>query len=332
MATVTGPPIILRELRRGDAPTFIQSVILGYGPFERMLGLDRQGPDLYTPVFRPGIWYVLRLLRLLGVAPVRFLVAVDGGTVVGTTGLSRWRTAGYIFAVGVRPSHQRRGLARRMLDWAESTTARRGVRWAVLDVEEDNVPAVTLYRARGYATFETVHWFRRHGTPPPSVPPVSSMAVTTVPKSQREVAADWCRAHVPPHVGEIVPPEPTRLSHLETLGSFPGSLHETWAAGPVGAPLAYLTGARRTPGEPGLLTLVAADPAATADDLARLVDEGAAWLRRQGASATLVALPDYLDRARPALERAGFAPQLATLAMARPLRGAEAPAAGPKGP
>ena len=48
------------------------------------------------------------------------------------------------------PARQRRGLGRRALAAYEAEAARRGARLSLLEVAEDNTPALRLYEAAGY--------------------------------------------------------------------------------------------------------------------------------------------------------------------------------------
>ncbi len=322
----------MRPLARSDAPSYVELVIGGYGEFERMLGLDRAGAALYEPFFRPGIWVVLRLLRMLRVSPVEFEVAVDGARIVATTGLTLNHGTGYIFAVSVRPEYRRRGLAGRLLGWSEERIVRRGGRWALLDVEEANTGAVALYSGRGYRVVEKVDWFRAAPAVVGALASVDASAVWNLEPSGRKAAAAWLARVVPAGVTEVATPTPRRLTHLQTLGAFPGSRSAAWGAGPVNAPVGYLTGSQRAKGEPGVLILAAMDPHADPALGAALVVTGARWLLSEGASSALVAVPDHAAAVGTALERLGFHRELSTLAMARPLASGGAPSAGPKGP
>jgi GNAT superfamily N-acetyltransferase len=288
-----------------------------YGPFEAMLGLGTRGTAEFGALFRPGIWYVLRLLRLFGVAPIRIFVAAEGPTVVGTTLVLPWPNSGYILGVGVRPTHRRRGLARAMLQRAEEYTAKRGRAWAVLDVEEENHPAVTLYRARGYEPVESAVWLRTEAPGPIAAAPGAPASARVVEKSGRKAVAAWCAAHVPASVNAVVPPNPRRLSHLESLGQFPGSARATWSVDRGGTTVGVLSAAWRGEGMPGMLFVPALDGSATPDEIRRLVQEGVAFLVARGCGAVVMAVPDFLPTALPIVTELGFTRQLSTLTLAR---------------
>jgi len=327
-----GGAVEIRELRRSDRDSFTEVVQGSYGPFERMLGLGAGGANEFAGLFRPGLWFVLQLLRAFGASPIRFFVAVDGPTVVGTTLLLRWPNSGYVLGVGVRPSHRRRGLAGQMIERAETSAERHGREWAVLDVEAENQPAVTLYRARHYEVLHSAVWLRSDA--PGSVGAANRPAglVRAVGKSGRKAATAWCARRVPTSVTEVLPPNPTRLIHLESLGQLPGTVRETWSVGPSDSPLGYLAGYWRGAEMPGLLFLPALDPAITPADLVRLVGEGTEWLLARGSPAVVVAVPDSLASAIPVIEGLGFARQLTTLTMVRRLGTSPAGAAKARAP
>jgi len=55
-----------------------------------------------------------------------------------------------IYSLAVAPQARRRGIARRLLAYAEAESRRRGMKGVVLEVREDNSAALALYRAAGF--------------------------------------------------------------------------------------------------------------------------------------------------------------------------------------
>jgi GNAT superfamily N-acetyltransferase len=91
---------------------------------------------------------------LTAVREVRFAEVYDGGTLVAigrgaVVGRGRWLHLGL---VEVAPTHRRRGLARDVTAALAGWAAGLGARDAVLQVEERNMAAVTLYGALGLTT------------------------------------------------------------------------------------------------------------------------------------------------------------------------------------
>ena len=83
---------------------------------------------------------------------------------------------------------------------------------------------------------------------------------------------------------------------------------------------------------PGILFLPAVAPTASHDDLARLVQEGTAWLVSRGSPSVVVAVPSWMSSLTPVLEELGFEVHLTTLTMARRLDAPGRTAGAPKGP
>jgi len=92
--------------------------------------------------------------------PVAFVTVSDGDEIVGAG-------FGYVgegllgaFEIAVRPDHRRRGHARRLMEALHAFGVEQGAEYAFLQVAEDNVPAVNLYRGLGYEPLYR-YWYRR---------------------------------------------------------------------------------------------------------------------------------------------------------------------------
>lgn len=57
---------------------------------------------------------------------------------------------GEIYRIATRPSHRRRGIAYRLLDYAAKTERGHGLECLFLEVRKQNVPARNLYHAYGF--------------------------------------------------------------------------------------------------------------------------------------------------------------------------------------
>jgi ribosomal-protein-alanine acetyltransferase len=72
------------------------------------------------------------------------------GFIVGMIYLDRKSVNGHILTIDVSPSHRREGIGRTLLKELESIFAKNGVQASLLEVREDNVAAISLYRRVGY--------------------------------------------------------------------------------------------------------------------------------------------------------------------------------------
>jgi len=72
------------------------------------------------------------------------------GFIIGTVYVGRNFLTGHILTVDVLPSHRRTGIGQKLLEQTESMFRDKGIRECRLEVREDNVAALSLYRKLGY--------------------------------------------------------------------------------------------------------------------------------------------------------------------------------------
>ena len=91
--------------------------------------------------------------------------AFKGDRMVAITlvGLDEWKSAPAAFDIGtgVVPGHRRKGVARDMFDFAAARLRERGVARFILEVIQENEPAIKAYRAAGFRVtreFVCFHW------------------------------------------------------------------------------------------------------------------------------------------------------------------------------
>ena len=78
----------------------------------------------------------------------RFLVALDGNTLVGYIGCHHIAGEGYITNVAVHPQHRRRGIARKLV--AAAMEQGNALSRLTLEVRESNIAAISLYQSLGF--------------------------------------------------------------------------------------------------------------------------------------------------------------------------------------
>jgi len=72
------------------------------------------------------------------------------GFIIGRIYVERKSLAGHILTIDVSPAHRRKGIATRLLQEIERIFKEKGVGVCHLEVREDNVAAIRLYRKSGY--------------------------------------------------------------------------------------------------------------------------------------------------------------------------------------
>jgi mycothiol synthase len=85
--------------------------------------------------------------------PTAFLISWDGDRMAGFCWLKIEAGVGELYAVGVDPDYQGRGLGRALVQAGLAELSARGIRESSLYVEADNTPALRLYESLGYTGY-----------------------------------------------------------------------------------------------------------------------------------------------------------------------------------
>lgn len=95
---------------------------------------------------------------------VSFRAVTTGGAMIGfIVGLVEPDHTGHVTTIGVSPEHRRRGVARRMMERAEESFRRRGVRLMRLEVRSINAGAQKLYMNLGYSVTQRLPRYYSNG-------------------------------------------------------------------------------------------------------------------------------------------------------------------------
>lgn len=112
--------------------------------------------QIETECFEEEAFTKSQIARLLGDYNSISLVArVDGqivGFVIGVIYADREALHGHIYTIEVLPACRRRGIGEKLLLEIESVFRQKDVEALSLEVREDNVAAIGLYRKLGYET------------------------------------------------------------------------------------------------------------------------------------------------------------------------------------
>ncbi len=144
----TAGPVMIRPMRAPDV-TDVIAVWAAAGLATRPAGRD-------TPA---------ALRQQLEHYPRTWLVAEQGGRIVGVVLGTHDGRKGWINRVAVHPDHRRLGLARQLLAACEAALHAEGIGIVAALVEAHNEASAAFFRAAGYATDVPVHYFRKLSSP-----------------------------------------------------------------------------------------------------------------------------------------------------------------------
>ena len=114
---------------------------------DKMLAIEKQsfGKEAFT---RQHIVYLMSDYNAVALA-ARVNDEIEG-FVIARIDTDGNLPLGHILTLDVSPSHRRKGIAQKLLRETEALLKQKGVNECRLEVREDNVAAITLYRKLGY--------------------------------------------------------------------------------------------------------------------------------------------------------------------------------------
>lgn len=92
-----------------------------------------------------------RIQRALERSNVSLLAACDRGSLVGFAMMEFGDERAHLVLMAVRPTHRRRGIGRRLLEWLVETALTAGIESLHLELRATNDAARRFYRALGFA-------------------------------------------------------------------------------------------------------------------------------------------------------------------------------------
>ena len=92
-----------------------------------------------------------RIRRLIGKPEHVTLVARDGGCLAGFAIMEFGDERAHLVLLAVRPSHQRRGIARRLIAWLTESATVAGMVSIHVELRASNTAAYAFYRRMGFA-------------------------------------------------------------------------------------------------------------------------------------------------------------------------------------
>lgn len=95
-------------------------------------------------------WKPARVARHIRSPDVVVLVARDQSQLVGFAIMEFFSDDAHLYLLGIKPSHQRMGIGRRLLNWLEESALTAGTPIVYLEVRATNRVARQFYRSLGY--------------------------------------------------------------------------------------------------------------------------------------------------------------------------------------
>jgi len=199
---MTAIPFWSTELRSGLQPVDLTRHIGGIADLIELCfaaDMDAGGRSVIREMrWVSHLGWALPLLNSLGLAQYPWLqgfVWVEEGKVgcVNTQPATNQPATWLIANVAVHPRFRRQGIALAMMQATLDFIRRQGGRTALLQVDDDNLGAVELYRQMGFARLATrTAWVRPALTPPPEMPPTD---LDIRPRRADEWAEEMALAH-----------------------------------------------------------------------------------------------------------------------------------------
>lgn len=309
---------MLRSIRRSDIPDIQVLLDRNFPEENRLLGMrPEEVGKVAERILRPHVRLLLGVIGLLRGPIFSFLVVEDGGHAVATSLVTFGPQAGYIAMVSVDEAHRRRGYAARAVTACIDRARRAGKPFAVLDVLEQNAPAIALYQKLGFRELTRRTFFARAldpGSPLP-VPRQSGLRPFEARDARRLAALG--QAALPANVAAALPVRRGDFTTPPLIAQMLVSETEAWVVGPAGDPRGFIrTTVGRTMAAANLTAPLLhpdlSDPEATA-----LIARAVAWATERRAPRIVTEVPEWDTRAARLLEATGFVPSIRTLTLFR---------------
>jgi ribosomal-protein-alanine N-acetyltransferase len=131
------------------------------GDAQRIAGLSRD-------LIEAGLGWEYRRHRVAALMRDSETVTLVARTRAGALGFAMMRFGderAHLILLAVEPAHQRRGVARRMIEWLLESARVAGITSIHVELRANNVPALAFYRSLGFAeTFRVPGYYRGRET------------------------------------------------------------------------------------------------------------------------------------------------------------------------
>ena len=95
-------------------------------------------------------WHRGRVLRSIHARETNVLVATEDSRIIGFAIMEYGDSRAHLLLLGIRTSHQRQGIGKRMLAWLEETALAAGISEIELELRQSNHSARRFYQRLGF--------------------------------------------------------------------------------------------------------------------------------------------------------------------------------------
>lgn len=106
-----------------------------------------------------------KIVKEVTMETATFLVAETGGELIGTVLATHDGRKGWINRLAVAPAHRHRGIARRLLQAAETSLHQRGLEIITCLIETDNPYSMEFFQKSGYVKHTDIIYFSKRKHP-----------------------------------------------------------------------------------------------------------------------------------------------------------------------
>ncbi|HTT17069.1 MAG TPA: GNAT family N-acetyltransferase [Thermoplasmata archaeon] len=296
----------VREFRRTDAPALFALMKTEFPEEEAVLGMRAEGfSEVIRRLYRADLRVFLGLARLVGRSPFHLYVLEQDGALAGTTLLSFARRAGFLSNVVVAPEFRRRGIARRLIETARATAARRRKPYVVLRVLSANTPARTLYLSAGYEVLDHQAYVV-HDRPAAFAPAPTPAGIRPFERRDAPALSAIATATLPSKVRDVLPFEPRELTGISWVDRLFRAETAGWVVDRGHGPEAHVSATSTPTTEAAHLSSPIVAEGLEPALVAELIRVAGRWLGARAPARILSSVAEYNLRGRRALEEVGF--------------------------
>ena len=316
---------MLRDLRASDLDALTELNRRHFPDEARLLLMDSAGfRAVLGRAFRWDARIVLGMLRLFR-RPLLDLLGVEvDGRLAGATFVFYSGPFASVASVVVDTPYRGRGLAQQLMAEAEARALRRGCRYLVLEVLEQNAPAIALYDRIGFSPMRRSAWYYREvGPEAPPLPEARAPGGAIRPFRRGDGIALLPLAIAAQSEEErrIRPARAGTFRVAPPVVAVLGGATDAWVRTEAGACVGFVRSSTSRAVASGHLNAPLIAPTVEEPGAMELLDAGLAWFREHPVPRIVCEAPDDDPVLRGRLAARGFERGLGIRTLAKAIAG-----------